>query len=732
MRKLFALFAIIAFSALLAFSQPASRARKPLHILKTNQTIVVDGDDKDEAWRKADSTDQFINKWPLDTGAAALQTRVKLLYDDRYLYVFAKMYINNDRKLVIQSLKRDVNPYYSEGFSIVIDPDNQRASGFTFGVNASGAQFDGIVQPNSSSFEMDAKWFSATKSGQGYWTAEMAIPFKSMRFPADNKEWGINFIRNDMRNNSFSTWNRVPVAYFGANLGFLGSGIFEEAPAEPGSNNAILPYINTSISNNGNKTTAKLNAGLDAKLALTSSLNVDLTLNPDFSQVDVDQQVINLTRYDISFPEKRPFFLENSDLYSTLGSPILRPIFSRKIGLTENGQRIPLVGGARLNGYLDPRTRVEVMDVQSGRQQGDFYQNYFAAIFEREILQHSNIRAFFTNVQSSGGGRHVSVSDTGAFNRVFGTEFNYVAPGSNYDFGAKLSGALGPRHLGDNLYNTLYVDYFSPKLAATVVFNSVGKNYISLMGFTPRINNFDAARDSTRRLGYYENTNILTYSIYPKNKAIINTHIFTFNSSVFLNENGSMNETDLNMQYTIQFANRRNAFVSYTWQDVNLPFQTGILPGLDSFKPGHYAFGFYTLDYESNFLRPFSWSATAQAGNYFGGNRVSFTGGVKQRIQPWAYFGFTFNYNYVKVGDKTVKPFIATPTLEFDLNTNMYFTTFVQYNSSIRNVNLNSRFQWRFKPLSDIFLVYAANYTTVPMPGANNYKLTLKMDYWFN
>ncbi|MFB9842645.1 DUF5916 domain-containing protein [Mucilaginibacter ginsenosidivorans] len=633
--------------------------------------------------------------------------------------------------MVIQSLKRDVNPYYSEGFSIVLDPSNQKSSGFTFGVNASGAQFDGIVQLNSDSFEMDAKWYSATKRYDGYWTAEMAIPFKSLRFPANATQWGVNFIRNDMTNNSFSTWNRVPVAYFGANLGFLGKGIFEAPPAKPGSNNAILPYINTGISNNGNKTITKPNAGLDAKLALTSSLNLDLTFNPDFSQVDVDQQVINLTRYDISFPEKRSFFLENGDLYSTLGSPILRPIFSRKIGLTENGQGISLIGGTRLNGYLDSKTRIEVMDVQSGRQQNNLYQNYFAAIVQREILQHSNVRAFFTNVQSTGG-KQARASDTGRFNRVFGTEFNYVAPGSNYDFGAKFSGSLSPTHLGDNLYNTLYVDYFSPKVAATVVFNSVGKNYITLTGFTPRINNFDAARDSTLRLGYYENTNIVTYSIYPKNKKVINTHVLTFNSSVFLNENGSMNETDLNMQYAILFANRRTASITWAHQDIHLPFETGILAGLDNFKPGHYSFGYYTFDYESNFLRPFSWSASAQAGSYFSGSRVSFTGGVKQRIQPWAYLGLSFNYNYVKVAGNSVKPFIAAPTFEFDLNNNMYLTTFVQYNSSLRNVNVNSRFQWRFKPLSDIFLVYAANYASVPTPGTNNYKLTLKVDYWIN
>ena len=175
------------FITLTALGQ-AQTSQKMIQIIKTTEAIVVDGADDEKAWRNAMQTDNFINKWPLDTGAAVLQTEVKLMYDEKYLYVFAKMYVKDAGNLVIQSLQRDVNPYYSEGFSIVLDPSNKKASGFTFGVNASGAQFDGIVQVNSDSFEMDSKWYSATKRYKNYWTAEMAIPFKSLRFPQNAAE----------------------------------------------------------------------------------------------------------------------------------------------------------------------------------------------------------------------------------------------------------------------------------------------------------------------------------------------------------------------------------------------------------------------------------------------------------------------------------------------------------------------------------------------------------------
>ena len=303
-------------------------APRTLQITKTTEQITIDGLDKEGSWAKTGKADQFINKWPIDTGLAKLQTQVRLLYDEKFLYVFAIMQVEDDN-LVIQSLKRDINPYYSEGFSIVLDPTGQKASGFTFGVNASGAQFDGIAQYNSASFEMDSKWYSATRRFEKYWTAELAIPFKSLRFPADRSGWGVNFIRNDMRNNCFSTWNRVPIQYFGANLGCLGNAFFEGVPRKPSNNNSFIPYINTNVTHDSS-TRIKFHAGLDARIAVNSSLNLAATINPDFSQVDVDQQVINLDRYSISLPEKRLFFLENSDLYTNLGSANIRPYFSRR------------------------------------------------------------------------------------------------------------------------------------------------------------------------------------------------------------------------------------------------------------------------------------------------------------------------------------------------------------------------------------------------------------------
>lgn len=205
-----------------------------------------------------------------------------------------------------------------------------------------------------------------------------------------------------------------------------------------------------------------------------------------------------------------------------------------------------------------------------------------------------------------------------------------------------------------------------------------------------------------------------------------------FNPSVFLNErDGSLNEADLGFKYSILFANRRTFYMGWIQKIINLPFETSIFSGLDNFKPGSYRFGYLQLDYESNFLKPFSWSVNTEIGNYFNGKRISATVKVLQRIQPWGNFGVMINYNHIEVEGKKVKPLIISPTIELAFNRNMFLTAFSQYNSDIHNFNINTKFQWRFQPASDLFLVYSSNYIT---PGyiIQGYSFTMKLVYWLN
>lgn len=705
-----------------------SQTNRLITIHKTTSKIVTDGNLDEAAWQTAAIANNFINKWPADSGQAKLQTEVRILYDDQFVYFGMKADLG-DKKPVIQSLKRDVNPYYSDGVSVVIDPSGKGTSGYTFGVNAAGAQMDGIVQVNSASFEWDTKWFSATKMCKGYWTAELAIPFKSFRFPKAAKEWGINFIRNDMTNNCFSTWNQVPIQFFGANLNYLGKIAFADNVPSVKNNNVFIPYISAKLGQEQKVFSSSLNAGFDAKIAINSSLNLDATINPDFSQVDVDQQIINLDRFNVLLPERRTFFLENSDLFSNLALNSATPFVSRRIGLTDDGQIIPIVAGLRLTGNVNPALRIGIMNVQSAAKYGQSAQNYTVAAFDQKVFRRSNLRGIITNRQgTTGGDAKLKQAD---YNRVAGTEFNFFSDNTKLNVWAGYYHSLNPGHLTTSGFGLGGVEYTNKHFDFTAGWAQIDSNFIADLGFTPRLYNYDALHDTTIRIGYNEYSAKFDYTFYPKTKKTINSVDFLLKTKDYYTTSQRFIEFNGIASLDFLFANRSEALISYTKNSVNLPFETILFTETGNLQKAKYDFGFVQLKYLSNFLLPFSWGLTFEHGGYYNGKRTSYTGSAKYRSQPWGNFGADFICNNITLNDKKIHPFIAGPTVELAFSNTLSWTTFLQYNTQIKNFNVNSRLQWRFKPMSDVFLVYTDNYLTDGLRHKSR-NLVFKINYWIN
>jgi hypothetical protein len=702
---------------------------KQINIHKIHSKIVIDGTMDEIEWRGAAVADSFINKWPTDSGQAKLQTEVKILYDESFIY-FGIRANRSEKELVIQSLKRDVNPYYSDGVSVVLDPSSKGVSGYTFGVNAGGAQMEGIVQVNSDSFEWDAKWYSASKKEKAYWTAELAIPFKSFRFPKNQNHWGINFIRNDMSNNCFSTWNRVPIQFFGANLNCLGKIRFEDGIPEVKSNNAFIPYISAKLDQSGQKISGPgLGAGLDAKIALGSSMNLDATINPDFSQVDVDNQIINLDRFSVLLPEKRTFFLENSDLFTNIGMQnVAVPFVSRKIGLAADGSLIPIIGGLRLTGNPNPGLRIGLMNIQTGGKSGLLPQNYTVAAFDQKILNHSNIRGIFTNRQEIEGGEKSAPGQS--FNRVAGSELNVLSDDSKFSGRMGYFQSFNPGNITDGMGYAI-AGFTNKHIDASAGWNFIHTDFIADLGFTPRLYNYDASQDTTVRIGYNNYNMNLNYFIYPKSKRTINSIQCNLGCNYFYSQDNHFLEFNATAGTDFLFANRSEAQVVWNKQSVELLFPTAIFSETGPIAKGRYDFSFIRLMYNSNFLKPFSWGLTLDHGGYYNGFRTSITGSLKYRRQPWGNFGINFTYNDIELNQKNINPYLINPTMEFAFTNNLFWTISAQYNTEIKNFNLNSRIQWRFKPMSDIFLVYADNYSTDDMLPKGR-SLIFKITYWIN
>ena len=348
--------ALAIFFCALSYAQKKNADYK-IHLFKTDEAFTIDGIGDEATWQKAEAAKDFFMVLPMDDRKATQPSEVKMAYDDKQLYLLATFYKTPGNTYVVESLRRDFSFGGNDNFLLFMDPFNNQTTGFSFGANAYGAQWDGTMS-NGGSIDLnwDSKWVSEVQSYEDKWVVEMAIPFKSIRYEKDVTEWGINFSRLDLSTNEKSSWTPIPRQFPTASLAYTGTMVWDNPPPKQGLNYSLIPYVLGTV---GNSTIDNIDydnefkVGGDLKLGLTSSLNLDLTINPDFSQVEADRQVANLTRFELFFPERRQFFLENADLFASFGYNEIRPFFSRRIGLG-----VPIIAGARVSGNLNRNLRL--------------------------------------------------------------------------------------------------------------------------------------------------------------------------------------------------------------------------------------------------------------------------------------------------------------------------------------------------------------------------------------
>lgn len=733
MKLLTTIFLSMLTTILVAQSTEETRNQFTYGLNRTNQSILIDGEDDDLGWLEAEKIDQFMNHWPVDQGRPEALSEVWAVYDNEFIYIKAKLYDNGQR--IVQSLRRDNREAHwnSDNFTVVIDPFNNKQSGFLFGVNAGGAQMEALLSLDGGQTEFDEnwdnKWYSEVKAYPDYWLVEMAIPFKTLRYGTQISEWGINFIRGDMQRNVFSTWTQFPLNYDGIDLNYMGTLKWDDKPKKAEGKVVLIPYIAGGTQRDFEDSEGQTNyqqdldAGLDAKVAITGSLSLDLTLNPDFSNVDVDQQVTNLTRFSIFFPERRNFFLENGDIFSNFGSWQIQPFFSRTIGLN-GGKQIPIRYGARLTGNLTPDLRVGVMNIQTGDLDEITANNYTVAALHQRVLKRSVIKALFINRQSSADD----------FGRNGGLEFNYVHPSGQWDNTVRFHSATTDEGLDKNTFYGFSGGYRGRHLRSGWTFDVVGENYITELGFNPRLNNFDAITEQTIRQGYTRINPWFVYRFIPENEnSNINQHGIRTWHNLWLNPDRSLNERSHGIAYDFIFKNTSELRINRFTREINLPVPTNLI-GADTPLPiANYQFSEFFINYNTDRRKILNADVRVRYGDFFNGERFGLITGLNVRAQPWGTFGINYEFNKVQLaegfGETTLHLLRANTEISFS-NT-MFWTTSLQYNSQSENYNIFSRFQWRFKPMSDFFLVYTDNYTTDGL-NIKNRQIVFKMTYWLN
>jgi len=690
-----------------------------IRVKKSIGEIKLDGIINEEDWRNAQVVNHFHMVLPYDTGYCVARSEIMMTYDEKAFYLAFIFHDTIPGKRPVESMRRDFVFTNNDNFVLFIDPFNDQTTGYSIGVNAAGAQRDGAIsEGNVNNLMWDSKWESVTKNYNDRWTSEIRIPFKSIRYKTGVDHWGVQFSRNDMKLNEKSAWAPVPRQFATATLAYAGQLLWETPPPPSGLRLSLIPYLNGRASQNfekGEGIKYKYDFGFDAKVGLSTSLNLDLTYNPDFSQAEVDDQVTNLDRFELYFPEKRQFFLENSDLFGNYGVQNIRPFFSRRIGLDA-----PVVAGARLSGKVGHDWRIGLMDMQTGNEGDLLARNFFVASVQKKVFARSNVGVILVNKQQINA---PSDWQGNRYNRIAGLEYNLASRNNflNSKFFAQKS--FTPGKIASEEYSQgIDLAYSRKSYLLEMEEFYVGRDYNAEAGYVPR---YDFLKLNPRA----------TIKFFPKNGPLEYHGFLTEVIDFYTPGNRELMDRQIGANYIFQFKNRAHLDIINNLRYVVLqkdydPTKSGAyyLPAGSSYKGYEFA-----LNFTSDNSKLFKYLIHSGYGAYYNGKRWFVEGNLNYRIQPYGYISLIYSYNNLMLPapwERTRLWLIGTK-LDVTLTDKLFFTTYVQYNQQANNVNINARFQWRYKPVSDFFIVYTDNYFPEYMVEKNR-ALVLKVSYWFN
>ncbi|WP_400076144.1 DUF5916 domain-containing protein [Winogradskyella sp. R77965] len=696
-------------------------------ILYKEYEIEVDGKLDESVWEQLPEYTGFYNYAPNDEGLAEQQTEVKLFHNGEYLYV-SLVYHDTENKSQVGSLKRDVPIGLSDGFAMVLDTQNQEQNAYYFSVNAYGALIDGLVERISEGYDFstswNAVWNAKTNISGKDKIYEVAIPLKFLNFNKENAVFGVQFYVRDIKKNAWTILKNVKRNYRLFDLRFTEKFSVENLPSISSSKFAVTPSITTNYTNNVVEDTDEttFTPSLDVQYNVTSSLKLDATINPDFSQIDVDQQVTNLTRFSVFFPERRNFFLENADLFANLGVDGVNPFYSRRIGANSDIQF-----GLKLSGNISQKTRIGVLNVQSAKEGDIASQNYGVYVGEQQLSNNMTATAYLINRQETD--RFEFIND---YNRVTGLNLNYKSNNNKWlglaNFGKSFNNDISEK----NSFYHAGIWYNKRGLEWNVAIKSIGKNYITDLGFTPRLSNYDAINDVVVREGYTQTTARVEHEkFYENSKALNSFRILNYSNNTYFDENGKLNQSSHFLNSALFFKDLSAVYYVYTHDFVDLKYGFDPLGNGNPLQPNKYNYGLLKVGYNSANNQKFRYQVNVQKGNYYSGRRTAGSVYLNYQLLPFANLELSYDINAIDLNELGKETFHLTRfTGEIFFNNRLNWTTYVQYNTQADNFNINSRLQWEYKPLSYIYLVISDNYNQDIT--RTDWGIAFKMNYRFD
>ena len=723
----------VLLSMFIVFSLNAIAQNKKVNVSYITEEIKLDAVLNEASWYKKKPATDFWQYFPTDTLKAINQTEITMLFDDHNLYLGIKVY-SSGNNYIIPSLKRDFRAGGSDNITLLFDTYNDGSNAFLFGTNPDGVMREALVSGGGKELRgftssWDTKWESVTKQYDNYYISEWAIPMSAFKYKEGETRWRFNSYMFDTQSNERTTWIQIPQNQFIFNLAFMDDMVFEKPLGKSKTPISIIPYINTIAINDyeENKEFFELKAGGDAKISISNSLNLDITVNPDFSQVEADQVVTNLTRFEVNLPEKRQFFIENSDLFADFGNSLdANPFFSRRIGIAKDTTDAyienDIIGGVRLSGKINTNFRVGLLNIQTKNDSENEIggNNNTVLALQQKMFSRSNVSFLFINRQATSNKDFIVPEEK--YNRVVGIDYNLANIDNSWN-GKFYAHKSFTSNLDSKNYSTgTRLDYSSKNWGFRASGLYVGENFKSDLGFI-------------RRTDIFKIDPKVEYLLFPK-QGKINRHNFSVVPIIVWKPEINFQLADYNIisSWNTEFNNTSRLSVSifnryvYLFDEFNPSFSDGLSLEMDT----DYNFSSIELNLQTDTRKPFSFKTKPSMGQFFNGFKYTFDAEISYRIQPKFLFSIRARYDKIELPQpySNNNIWLVSPRINITFTKSLYWSTLIQYSSLLENLGINSRLQWRFAPLSDLFLVYNDNYFTDSEFAPRFRSINLKITYW--
>ena len=664
--------------------------------VRTAETIRLDGRLDESAWQQARPIGVLRQREPVENAEPSEETVVRVLYNDDALYIGIVSRDRSPREIVSTQLTRDANLDVDDRITIVLDPFFDHRNGFFFQINPAGARSDGQVSNNSESLSLDwdGIWDAAARITDDGWIAEIAIPFKTLRFKPGQSVWGFNVERQIKRRQETDRWAAPRQNIWIGNLAEAGrleglDGIRQGVGLD------VRPYVSGGAENSDGSFTG----GIDVFKNVTPNLNAAVTVNTDFAETEADIRQVNLTRFPLFFPEKRTFFLEGAGVFDVAGlanTTDIRPFFSRRIGLVESTTEednisVPLRVGGKLTGRQSDYN-IGILDVETGSKSDISLpggtidrQNLMAARVSRNILQQSWIGGIVTHGNPTGSGGNTLV---GADARLATSTFR---GDKNLSLALYMLGTDDEATGARDAAGGFVIDYPNDRWDVALSWKQIGDNFQPALGFVPRA-------------GIRKTDLNVAFQPRPERWGI-RQFFFEFRPTYITN---LANRVENWRVFTAPFNTRTESGEHLEWnyipefEHLDQPFEisTGII-----IPAGSYQWTRFRAEANTATKRPWVVDAALWWGGFYNGTRRQIEFGVTLKPNTHVALSVQTERNDVELPQGKFYTQIITARADYNFSADVSWANLVQYDNESRVAGLQSRFRWILRPGNDVFLV---------------------------